>query len=244
VEYDALLSTLQVNEKGSHVKKQTAILLIGTVMTIGISLADVALAGVLEYTSASSFSAATASSTTYNFDGLVSDDSFTYQGKSLSVGPATFNGNGELFLIGANAGLGEYGVPYLSLQYGNPNTLIVSTHLTTAIAFNYGSYYNINDILMITLSDESVFDISLPSVQSKAEFVGVTSSTPISSFSFVDKSNSSNEVLDITDFTLGTAASAVPELSTWVMMLLGFAGAGFAAYHKLCAGRTALTLLN
>jgi hypothetical protein len=28
------------------------------------------------------------------------------------------------------------------------------------------------------------------------------------------------------------AVSAVPELSTWAMMLLGFAGMGFLAYRK------------
>ena len=33
------------------------------------------------------------------------------------------------------------------------------------------------------------------------------------------------------NFTLVIGAAAVPECSTWAMMLLGFAGLGFAAYR-------------
>ena len=37
-----------------------------------------------------------------------------------------------------------------------------------------------------------------------------------------------------------SAASAVPEPSTWAMMLLGFAGLGFAGYRRAKAGRATL----
>ena len=40
----------------------------------------------------------------------------------------------------------------------------------------------------------------------------------------------------ITDFTV---TAAVPEPSTWAMMLLGFCGLGFAAYRKKVALRFA-----
>jgi hypothetical protein len=33
-------------------------------------------------------------------------------------------------------------------------------------------------------------------------------------------------------FSLDTVAPAVPELSTWAMMILGFAGVGFLAYRR------------
>jgi PEP-CTERM motif len=37
---------------------------------------------------------------------------------------------------------------------------------------------------------------------------------------------------------LGTfTATLVPEASTWVMMLLGFAGLGFAGYHRAKSGQ-------
>jgi hypothetical protein len=35
-------------------------------------------------------------------------------------------------------------------------------------------------------------------------------------------------------------ASSVPEPSTWGMLLIGFAGLGFAGYRKTKGGRTAL----
>ncbi len=40
--------------------------------------------------------------------------------------------------------------------------------------------------------------------------------------------------------TTGLSYSAVPEPSTWAMMLLGFAGLGFAGYRRARAGRATL----
>jgi hypothetical protein len=42
-----------------------------------------------------------------------------------------------------------------------------------------------------------------------------------------------------TRYIASGSASAVPELSTWGMMALGFAGLGFAGYRKVKNGRTA-----
>jgi hypothetical protein len=41
--------------------------------------------------------------------------------------------------------------------------------------------------------------------------------------------------------TTVTATSGVPEPSTWTMMLIGFAGVGFAGYRKARSARTALS---
>lgn len=43
------------------------------------------------------------------------------------------------------------------------------------------------------------------------------------------------------DFTFGENVSAVPEPSTWVMMLLGFGGLGFLAYGKARDGSAMMT---
>ncbi len=43
-----------------------------------------------------------------------------------------------------------------------------------------------------------------------------------------------------TDFTIEDVSSAVPEMSTWAMMLLGFTGVGFAACRKALAARADL----
>jgi len=41
-----------------------------------------------------------------------------------------------------------------------------------------------------------------------------------------------NGGIDNIDFTITAVASAVPEPSTWAMMILGFAGVGFMAYRR------------
>ena len=42
-------------------------------------------------------------------------------------------------------------------------------------------------------------------------------------------------------FAYDLAPSAVPEPSTWAMMLLGFAGLGYAGYRRTRSGQTALS---
>ena len=44
----------------------------------------------------------------------------------------------------------------------------------------------------------------------------------------------------ITTLTVSEHVGAVPEPSTWAMMLLGFAGVGFAAYRKKKTGTFAM----
>jgi len=41
-----------------------------------------------------------------------------------------------------------------------------------------------------------------------------------------------NGGIDNVDFTVSAITAAVPELSTWAMMILGFAGVGFMAYRR------------
>jgi hypothetical protein len=59
-------------------------------------------------------------------------------------------------------------------------------------------------------------------------YLGFTSSDPIFGFQFV--STDGREVN--TGFTNISVGGAVPEPSTWAMMLLGFAGVGFMAYRR------------
>jgi hypothetical protein len=62
-------------------------------------------------------------------------------------------------------------------------------------------------------------------------FVGFTSDTPFSSVSISDPTYG----LAIDNFEVATGltvAGAVPEPSTWAMMILGFAGLGLMAYRR------------
>ena len=46
---------------------------------------------------------------------------------------------------------------------------------------------------------------------------------------------------NLATLTVSDHVAAVPEPSTWAMMLLGFAGVGFAAYRKRKNGTFAMT---
>jgi hypothetical protein len=76
-----------------------------------------------------------------------------------------------------------------------------------------------------TLIETNTFNFSTGGGTNTGFFRGFSESTPISSFELTG--------LDIalTNLTF-TAVAAVPEPSTWAMMLLGFAGIGFMAYHR------------
>jgi hypothetical protein len=55
--------------------------------------------------------------------------------------------------------------------------------------------------------------------------------TGIDQLTFTD-GRTENVLLTNFDVTTGSGVSAVPEPSTWAMMILGFAGIGFAAYRR------------
>jgi PEP-CTERM motif len=61
------------------------------------------------------------------------------------------------------------------------------------------------------------------------EFLGFVSDVP---FTTITLSVPSQQSWVVQDFEYGSSISAVPEPSTWAMMLLGFVGVGFAAYRR------------
>jgi PEP-CTERM motif len=56
----------------------------------------------------------------------------------------------------------------------------------------------------------------------------------------LDATGAWNEVKQF-DFSVPGAVPTIPEPSTWAMMLLGFAGLGFAGYRKARSARTAVS---
>ena len=190
------------------------------------AFAGSAAAGTTVYSDFGSYFAATTGVSYYGFDGFAPDDN-RISSSDFEVGPAIFGARSDtLFVIGANAGYGYYGtptlVPFLSAQDGNP--IEVDLYVSfTAMSFNLGSYVQPGPVT-ITLSNGDSFFAALPAVANTTQFIGFTSTSP---FALVTISQGPN-VLDVTNFTTAyaVAASAVPEPTTWGLMILGFADVG------------------
>ena len=156
--------------------------------------------------------------TTYGFTGIAPAIGYSYFPGGLTLGPATFtNPAGAIFVSAAGSnGLeisssqpGSYGVPFLSSQgtYPHPHDqLLVTDPGTYAIGFDYGSYIGLIPPVSVTLSTGDTFLLDIPPPKT-ADFIGFVSSTPITSVLFTELDNR-NDVIDVTQFTVGTHVPA------------------------------------
>jgi hypothetical protein len=203
-------------------------------------------ASVTEYTSVSDFSAAAGPTSFFNFDSVTPPPGgqVTNLSSGVTIGPATFTPSGQLLGYPANNAYYSYGSPsYIQAQAGG---LTVSTPGTFAIAFDIGS--TSSDIAggdaNIVINGQSVFEFTLPmSSLNPVTFVGFTSTTPITSVLLSEVpapyycygcNVGATPILDVLDYRI---SDAVPEPSTWAMMILGFLGLGFMAYQRKTRAR-------
>jgi hypothetical protein len=124
---------------------------------------------------------------------------------------------------------------YLHWEGNNPVTLTVQLpSLVTAIGFNFGDFYGSIDQLSIVLGNGDSF-VVLGSSNAFA-FFGAVSDAAFSSFTLTGSGVRTGSFalpgIDNLAFGNGNGVSAVPEPSTWAMMILGFAGVGFMAYRR------------
>ena len=189
------------------------------IVTAGSSAAQ---AQTTVYTGQPGFNAATTALTTYGF-------SFPTTGITLSSpyvrGPVTFSTAGSL--IGFNDG--HYGASsYLAddrFNAGGPVYTISST--TTALGLSLGSYFGLASYSYVV--NGVAGSIAVPGTT----FLGFTSNSPIS----VAFTLPAGTELDVTGFV--TASAAVPEPATWGLLMLGFAGIGWAMRRRRVMTRVA-----
>jgi hypothetical protein len=115
----------------------------------------------------------------------------------------------------------------------NKATLTFDTPVTS-FSFLLGSPDSYNSILVLTNNGQpaqtfTLADLGITPVtgdQQYAEYVNfyTTGNTVIDAIRF----NSSTDALEVSNFSV----SAVPEASTWAMMVLGFVGLGFIAHRR------------
>jgi hypothetical protein len=192
-------------------------------------------AGTVTYSSVTDFNAATTTQVTTGFNGILTPDQRATDGfagytPSLVVNGITFSGLPDGFVNINKAGFygpGDLSVDYLINpgQTTLPNVLTIAFAPTTAFALDFGTFTN--GPASFALSN--LFStIVTPTVGFEStQFLGFVSSDPFSSLTLSVDANESWVVEDVT-----TAVAAVPEPSTWAMMILGFAGVGFMAYRQ------------
>lgn len=175
-----------------------------------------------------------------NFNSLPASTS-TNAPTSFTIGDWTFtNGSQpvEVNILSSGSGAQPLGTTgnYLSVLGGGSENVTFSAR--SSFSFFWGSIDNYNTIVVdTTLGDETFLGSNIPSlVGSGVQATGCQTLTNCNRyFTFTDGDGG-----QITGFTISssensfelTNISAVPEASTWAMMILGFMGVGFLAYRR------------
>jgi hypothetical protein len=190
-------------------------------------------AGLVTYSDFSSWNAATASYSTVTIPNPSSVSGFdSFAGNSVSYSGVTFSSdttqyNGSFF----NVGPVYTGQPAVlaaqQLDFDLVNILITFAGPVTAFALDFGTFGSY-DVSFFLSNGDTFTKLSAPGVYETKNFFGATDSTP---FTFV-LLTSADESLFLKNVKFGAAVAAVPEASTWAMLLLGFAGVGTLAYRR------------
>ncbi len=192
-------------------KTPTARLVLAAALGLCLVLPGTASALVTEYTDPADFNAATASATSYTFPAPQGDGSD--EGTSFTSGPLTFSGYRiELYNDG---GYGD-GVSYVS-ELISPETITLSG--ATAVSFTIGTFEGPQTVA-ISVNGVPFTSVTEAGPHPDTLFVGFTDTVPITSLTFSDITNPSNEI-DVINFQVGSAA---PEPSTWALLGAGLAG--------------------
>jgi hypothetical protein len=205
---------------------------------LGLVLSNSAQASVVEFTSRTAWNTAVPSSATIPFDG---GTSFTGGGTTINTGGVNFSvAGGQIFQIapafyGPSFGAGGfYGSSYLNWDYFTPDVMTVTLpSANTAIGFDYAELAGRADTFTIVIGGQT---FTVDTSTTGALFFGAVSTTPFTSFTIQDLQAPGSTFITqgpyptIDNFSFSVAA--VPELSTWAMLLLGFAGIGFMAYRR------------
>jgi hypothetical protein len=179
---------------------------------------------------------ALAGTTTITFDNIAAPGGFVAYGNGpLTLSGATFTSNGDMFIIDP----GYYGSSYpnggfLNSDYAGPTDTITVT-LPGGVysgSFDIGGLFAGTTDFTVTFNGSTFPETVTESINGTDSLAGFlfSSSAQIATITFVLPDAPGYNALDNFSYT------TVPEPATWAMMLLGFAGLGFAGYRKAKSG--------
>jgi hypothetical protein len=216
---------------------------IGAVAAVVCALgASRGYATTVTYTSAASFDAATTGQNTINFNAALtcSAPCFQPEGASFAQGGITFTTTDPrgLNLNSANEyPTSPYPSDFLSNVYYvppnaipiKPDTLTITlSAAVTAFALDFTTPEGVN--VTFGLGNGYTTTVSTTAF-GKPQFEGFVSNKPFDTITLTDSLPNGWFVFDVT-----TATAAVPEPSTWAMMIIGFLGLGLLAHRRRKGG--------
>lgn len=190
-------------------------------------------AGLVTYADFSSWNAATASKTTVTISDPSSPAGFDpIAGGSVSYGGVTFSSDltkysGGFFNIGPVFSGQPAALTVQQTGFDLVNILITLAGPATSFSLDFGTFDGYSVTFLLS-NGHSVTQTSTADGFATSNFFGVTDSTPFTTILLT----SEDESLALNNVQFGAAVSAVPEASTWAMMILGFAGIGVLAYRR------------
>jgi hypothetical protein len=201
-----------------------------------------AQAAPVTYSDFASWSGAVSNTTTVVIPEPSSADGFDYfgTGDGLAVyGGVKFStsaalSNGNFFNIGpATPADPPVLSPVLSSQTQVPGSLILANILITltgqvnGFALNFGTFDGSAVTFLLSNGDQFTLN-SLGGSYAVPDFFGITDQTPFNSVLVT----ATDEALNLNNVSFDAPVSAIPEPSTWAMMMLGFAGIGLLGYRQ------------
>jgi hypothetical protein len=219
---------------------------IAALILTGAASAAQAVPIVTTYSSEAAFDAATTNRTAVGF--AVSCTAPCFQ-QANPADPQTYSTGGIVFTTNNPNGLNInsanwYGTPTYSSDflsnafYVPPNAVPVRFDTLTitlsapVTAFGLDFTTPSGGSLLFGLDNGYTSSVSTTAFGNPPQFEGFTSDTAFTTITLSDRLPNGWFVFDVTT----AVASAVPEPSTWAMMILGFCGLGFMAYRRKHSG--------